>query len=102
MQVTTVLPPNFFNDLLKLKRFTLVKHGSSITITTDDWVLSLRPNYDNASNGINLRMECNRKYRAERIAAIRQLLATELTQTEIANKVGVSQSFVSKVNLGKV
>lgn len=84
--------------LLREDKFSLVKDGDVITLTTKEGELSMRLNY--VPNDPKPRAERSR-VSSELIEEIKTLLGQGLTQREVAAKTGVSQAYVSLVKLRK-
>lgn len=80
--------------LMHEDKFSLVKDGDTITLTTKEGELSMRLNY--VPNDPRPRLDRVRKsYGPELIEEIKTLLDQGLTQQEVAARTGVSQSYVS-------
>lgn len=84
--------------LLREDKFSLVKDGDVVTLTTKEGEISMRFNY--APNDPTPRRERSHAS-TELIEEIKTLLGQGLTQREVAAKTGVSQAYVSRVKLRK-
>lgn len=84
--------------LLREDKFSLVKDGDTITLTTKEGELSMRLNYvpdDPRPRRVR------KSYSRELIEEIKTLLDQGLTQQEVAARTGASQSYVSIVKRSK-
>lgn len=84
--------------LLREDKFSLVKDGDVITLTTKEGEISMRLNYFPNDPKPRKERSCAS---SELIEEIKTLLGQGLTQREIAAKTGVSQAYVSLVKLRK-